>query len=509
MRTKLVPYLRAGYSCLNLLTFEEGRAVGEITAAAKSLEYDVWSWSVTTGLQSSNGDTIDKTKDPLAVLDTFFQWEPTEDGGPQGTKIKNKSVVILKDFHMFLKAGNPVLVRRLRDCIEIGRATSRHLVILGCQLHLPPELEKEVTVIEFTLPSKEELLVKAKSVAEGVKQELNGETDAIVNAGCGLTTTEFEDACAYSVVKAGKLDPEILSGIKADTIRKNGILEVVTTRVTLDDIGGLDLLKAKLHSQRNLFTKEAKAYGLASPRPLLTCGQAGTGKSLTATATAAVFNLPLLRLEAGRLFGGTVGESERNWRTAFATAKAIAPACVWIDEVDGLFTGAESSGKTDGGTTARVIKAILQDLQFNADGLFFVFTANDIDALPDPLIDRCDVWSVELPNMTERTAIWSIHIAKRKRDPKQFYLPELAKITEGFSGRQIEQAWLAAMTAAFNCDGREPSQEDCLDTASKMTPTSITMKDAIEKRRERLSKCASPASTPEQKAVTMMKRKIA
>jgi len=342
----------------------------------------------------------------------------------------------------------------------------------------------------------------ADQITKSAKTEINGEMEAVLDAGSGLTTNEFADALAYSIVESKKVDPKTIFKIKTDTIKKNGILEIVTTDVGLDDIGGLDLLKEDLHSKRNIFSKEARDYGLPTPRPLLAVGQPGTGKSLVATATKAVFGIPLLRLEAGRIFDGLVGGSEKNWRTAFATAKAISPCILWIDEVDGLFSGGESSGKTDGGTTARVIKTILQDIQFNSDGVFFVFTANDIDGLPDPLIDRCDVWNVELPNTEERESIWKIHIAKRKRDPKKFKCDDYAAQTEGFSGRQIEQAWIKAMTIAFNDKGREPKCKDVVAVLKEFVPTSVTMKDAIERRRARLKDCAKPASTKLETAYT-------
>jgi SpoVK/Ycf46/Vps4 family AAA+-type ATPase len=267
--------------------------------------------------------------------------------------------------------------------------------------------------------------------------------------------------------------------------------------VRIEHIGGLELLKEDLVSKRNLFTRAAVEYGLGTPRGYITVGQPGTGKSLTAKATGSVFNLPLLRLEAGKLFASHVGESEANWRTAFATAKAVAPCILWIDEAEGLFVGGKSSGSTDGGTTSRVIKAILQDMQFNGEGIFFMFTANDIDGIPDPLIDRCDVWSVDLPNLSEREAIWQIHIIKKKRNPKKFNIPELARLTDGYSGRQIEAAWEKAMTAAFNDEAREPEQSDITDALKRFVPTSVTMADAIEKRRKRLSGRAMPASRPE------------
>jgi SpoVK/Ycf46/Vps4 family AAA+-type ATPase len=205
----------------------------------------------------------------------------------------------------------------------------------------------------------------------------------------------------------------------------------------------------------------------------------------------------LLRLEAGKLFASHVGESESNWRTAFATAKAVAPCILWVDEAEGLFCGAKSSGQTDGGTTNRIIKAILQDMQFNGDGIFFMFTANDIDGIPEALIDRSDTWSVDLPNASERAAIWEIHIIKKKRNPKKFNITELAKLTDGYSGRQIEAAWEKAMTTAFNDDGREPEQRDITEALKRFVPTSVTMAEAIKKRRERLEGRAMPASRPE------------
>lgn len=485
--TALRNYIRAGYSFLYITSFEEARVESEIRAVAKDRDFSFYTWTITQGVVDStdlsNPSAIPDTTDPLAALDEF-------------AKMPEKSILVLKDYHMILADPNPLVYRKVKDAAIIGKASNRVLIIVGAVLKLPIELEKECTVMEFKLPSREQLKVVAQAIAEGSKKPINGNAEPILDAASGLTTTEAEDAFALSVVECGEILPENVSRVKADTVKKNGLLEIVTIKITLAEIGGLEKLKAELFSMRNLFTKEAREYGLPSPRPLLVVGQAGTGKTLCATATQTVFGLPLLRLEAGKLFGGIVGESERNWRTAFATAKAIAPCIVHVDEVDGLFVGAESSGKTDGGTTARVIKAILQDLQFNAEGIFFVFTANDIDNLPDPLIDRCDVWSVDLPTQVERESIWSIHIAKRGRKPKKYNLGELARLTEGFSGRQIEQVWLKSMKAAFNKD-REPNEKDVEQAANSCVATSVTMKDAIERRRLRLKNRAQPASNDE------------
>ena len=498
MKKQIINYVRAGYPGLYLVSHEEQRVGAEFkavtaelnkTAKPKDNQWSLYAWSFTEGIvNTSDGATIGDTQDPIEMLKGI-------------SSVPERSIILLRDFHMFLADPNPLLFRLLKDTLAVAKTTNRVLVIVGCQLRLPAELEKEITVIEYRLPDREQLRSVIEEVAAGEKIKLNGNTDKILDAACGLTTIEVENAVALSIIESQDITPDIIAREKSNTVKKNGLLEIIEPTISLDDIGGLELLKGSLHEMRNLFTKAAREFGLPTPRGQLYVGQPGTGKSLCATATGGIFNIPLVRLEAGKIFGSLVGESERNWRSAFATAKAIAPCVLWIDEVDGLFAGAESSGKTDGGTTARVIKAILQDMQFNGEGIFFVFTANDIDGLPDPLIDRLDVWSVDLPTSSERESIWSIHITKRNRDPKKFKLSELAEATEGFSGRQIEQLWLKAMTRAFNAK-REPLAKDVIEVAKSFVPTSITMKDAIERRRRRLENRATPASLAESKVAT-------
>lgn len=495
MKTQIQNYIRAGYPGLYITSHEEQRIEKEFTAIAKACEFHLYAWSLTSGIVN--------TVDGGAVADSQSEFEALAcfDSLPE------RSLLLLRDFHLHLAEPNPMLFRKLKDCLLSGKATNKVIVIVGCTLRLPPEIEKLMVVLEYKLPDRDELLAVLTTIAKAQKLKL-GVTDKLLDAAAGLTTTEAEDAFALSVIEAGDIQPAIVHREKSNVVKKNGLLEIVETKVTLDDIGGLEMLKSDLLEKRNLFTKAAREYGLPTPRGMLCVGQPGTGKSLGATATKSIFNLPLVRLEAGKLFGGVVGESERNWRTAFATARAIAPCILWVDEVDGLFSGAESSGKTDGGTTARVIKAILQDMQMNSEGIFYFFTANDIDGLPDPLIDRLDVWSVELPNAVEREAIWEIHITKRSRSPKKFNLAELAKITDGYSGRQIEQVWLKSMTRAFN-ENREPKESDVATVCKTVIATSITMKEAIEKRRQRLLNRATPASAPETKTAPPHGRKLA
>lgn len=502
--TKLRSYIKAGYPAIYIVSQEEQRVHLIFSELAKDLEFSLYSWSYTKGLRNVTDDPpteIAETADPLAVLDA-------------AVKLPEKSIVLLNDYHQFLADANPMLTRSFKDALAIGKMSNRVLVVIGCQLKIPPELEKSIVVVEFALPSRDQLNVVLEGIANSAGIHLDGNRDAILDAASGCTCQEAEDAFALSVVQCGDIKADVVAAEKAQTIRKNGLLEIVETAMTLEDIGGLDLYKEHLWSIRNCFSKAAREYGLPSPRPIICCGNPGTGKSLSAMACKNVFNLPLLRLEAGRLFGSLVGASEANWRTAFSTAKAVAPAILMIDEAEALFSGGQSSGSTDGGTTNRVIKAILQDMQFSGEGLLFLFTSNDIDQFPDPLIDRCDVWSFDLPTAKERQSIWKIHVAKdrtaskRNRKPDAFDIPRLAELTEGYSGRQIEQVWCKALTTSFNDGGREPTDADVENALRFFVPTSVTMKDAIERRRARLKNRARPASAIEN-LIADGKRKLA
>jgi AAA+ superfamily predicted ATPase len=482
--TSITNKIRAGYPGIYLITQEEQRAEAAIDAIARDLDYHLHAWSVTTGRIDIRTGAAHGENGPDEILSAV-------------TGLPEKSLLLLRDFHMFLKEPNPLIVRLLKDALLHAKASGKTILLLSPEAALHPEYEKLLAIEHFTLPTREELAqVLANLVASTARQHPDpATTESLLDAASGLTTNEAEDAFALSLIESGDFTPPIIAREKASAVKKNGLLELVDSPVHPDHIGGLELLKDDLLLKRNLFTREAREYGLTSPRGILAVGAPGTGKSLTAQACGHNFGIPLLRLEASSLFGSLVGQSESNWRSAFATARAIAPCVLWIDEADGLFSSS-TGASNDGGTSHRVIKAILQDMQFNSENVFWTLTANDIDHFPDALIDRLDVWSVDLPTIHERQAIWSIHIAKRHRDPATFDLPALAQATDGFSGRQIEQAWLKAMTIAFNADSREPSTDDCLTAIRAFTPTSVTMADSIEARRRRLTGKARPASAP-------------
>jgi AAA+ superfamily predicted ATPase len=491
--------IRAGYPGIYFLCNEEPRAEATIAKIATDLNFNLFAWSIVDGrVDVFRGETHGEI-DPAEVLGCI-------------PHLPERSILLLRDFHLFLKESNPVIIRLLKNALLQAKASNKTLVILAPEIHLPIEITKLFTVEEFALPDREELghLLANLSESIGVPHPPVAETEQVIDAALGLTVSEAEDALALSVIESsGQFDHNVVSREKSGAVKKTGLLEVYQSTVTLDAIGGLEVLKADLLERRAAFSRRARDYGLGSPRGILAVGAPGTGKSLTCQAAGNIFSIPLLKLDSGSLFGSLVGESERNWRTAFATAKAIAPCVLWIDEADGLFCGAKSSGSTDGGTTNRVVKAILQDMQFNSDGIFYCVTANDIDGFPDALIDRLDPWAVDLPHDVERRAIWSIQITDRRRDPAHFDLVALSAATDGFSGRQIREVWLKALNIAFNENEREPTTEDALAAAKMFVPTSITMAKALAERRARLSAfkpaSAAPAPAPVQAGKTARK----
>jgi SpoVK/Ycf46/Vps4 family AAA+-type ATPase len=304
----------------------------------------------------------------------------------------------------------------------------------------------------------------------------------MLDAALGMTTIEAENAFALSVVEAGKVCPMIVAREKANEVKKNGLLEICDTVPSLDEIGGLDQLKRWLIERKDAFSKEAQEYGLPAPKGLLIIGVPGTGKSLTAKATAAVFQRPLLKLDAGRIFGSLVGQSESNLRSVLQTVEAIAPCVLWIDEIEKSFGNAHNSGASDGGTATRVLGTLLSWLQDRKAPVFVVATANQVRQLPPELLRRGrfdELFFVDLPNQAEREAIWRIQIAKYGRKPEQFEVFHLAKATEGFTGAEIEQVFIDAMYAGFGSRS-EPTDVLLATLLVDYTPLAATMSEEIK-----------------------------
>ena len=240
-------------------------------------------------------------------------------------------------------------------------------------------------------------------------------------------------------------------------------------------------MKEWLERRSGAFSACAEAYGLPAPKGLLIVGIPGTGKSLTAKATAGAFGLPLLRLDMGCVFGGIVGQSEANLRTVIQTAEAIAPCVLWIDEIEKGFSGSKSSGSTDGGTSSRVFGSFLSWMQEKEMPVFVVATANDVSKLPPEFLRKGrfdEMFFVDLPDSQERTQIWDIVINRHGRQANNYDTVLLSRACEQFTGAEIEAAFIDALHEAY-ADGREPKATDILEAMTRSVPLAQLMDGEI------------------------------
>jgi SpoVK/Ycf46/Vps4 family AAA+-type ATPase len=376
-----------------------------------------------------------------------------------------------------------MLVRRIKDILRVAKGNGHSLVLLGCRLKLPPELEHEITHVDFNLPSSAQLGTVLDGIVKSAKLKNVHDVarESALQSALGLTTTEAENAFALSVVETKGIDHKIIAREKARTLRKNGLVEVVEATTSLEDIGGLGLLKDWLQRRAGAFSESAKAYGLPAPKGLLIVGIPGTGKSLTAKATAGAFGLPLLRLDMGRVFGGIVGQSEANLRAVIQTAEAIAPCVLWIDEIEKGFSGSQGSGSTDGGTSSRVFGSFLSWMQEKQKPVFVVATANDVSKLPPEFLRKGrfdELFFVDLPDALERAQIWDIVIKRHGRRPTDYDTVVLARACEQFTGAEIEAVFIDAMHDAY-AEGKEPGPKEILEAMTNTVPLAQLMDGQI------------------------------
>ena len=319
--------IKAGYAGLYVLAHESGPVMVDIKKTCGKLSREMYAWTVTTGIMETTEQDpkkVPETESPDAMLAAF-------------QKLPDDSVLVASDFHLYLCDTNPVLFGMLKDAVEHGRAHGKVLVILACRKVLPPEIEREFAVIEFDLPTRADLLAILRGIIKSadIKTTLAQVTvDSLIDGALGMTSIEAENAFALWAISGDLRDTSIVASEKATAISKGGMIEVVKTGETLDSIGGLNALKAWIVRREKAFSPEAQKYGLPLPKGILMVGVPGTGKSLTAKAVAAALGRPLLKLDAGKLFGSLVGQSEANTREAIKVAEAIAPCVLWIDEIN-------------------------------------------------------------------------------------------------------------------------------------------------------------------------------
>ena len=386
-------------------------------------------------------------------------------------------------------------------------------------MKIPAELESSVAVVDYELPNRNEVSKIVDKILRSLPPELplkiredEDYRERVIEAALGLTAEEAENVYSKSLVRTRRFDIDTILSEKKHIIRKSGLLEFYESRSGYDDIGGLEVLKGWLNKRQAAFTKRARDFGLPLPKGILLIGIPGCGKSLTAKAVGAMWQMPLLRLDVGKVFSSLVGSSEENIRKAIKTAEAVAPSILWLDELEKGFSGTGSSGQSDGGTTARVFGSFITWLQEKSSPVFVIATANDVSQLPPELLRKGrfdEIFFVDLPSEEERATISAIHLQRKNRDPANFNIDKIVKATQGFSGSEIEQAIISALFDAFEFDdGRDINDEILGQAISEIIPLSYTAKEKIDYLREWARARARRASTVQAETETSQVRTL-
>src|SRR5690625_632336 len=373
-------------------------------------------------------------------------------------KIDEPAVFILQDFHIYFgnqsnRQNEYALIRKIRDLASVLENTPqpKNVIFVSPTFNIPLELEKIIMMVEYGLPTYDEIkrllheMIEMNRDNPRITIDLNDEEEeSVIKAALGLTIQEAENSFALSLVMDGRLDIKTVDHVlheKQQIIKKNDILEYIPRSLNMEDVGGLDNIKNWLIKRNGSWLGDAEEYGLPAPKGLLITGVPGCGKSLIAKAVSSLWNLPLLKLDMGKIFSGVVGSSEENMRQAIETAEAIAPSILWIDEIEKGLAGTNSSG--DSGTASRIFGTFLNWMQDKTEPVFLVATANDIQKLPPEFLRKGrfnEIFFVDLPTKEERKVIFNIHLNKRLKSEKSrgnFPLNDemyarLADLTEGF-----------------------------------------------------------------------------
>lgn len=504
--------LRARNGLFWIVTGEERRVERDVAEVAANDGYHVRFWDCARGASDINGSRI-----PLSVSfggdsSPFAAFERIRarcgaDGKPEC------AVWILRDLHDWL--GDPViarglksLARELQDETDVAKLTQ--IVIISPASEIPITLRTAVTMLDWPLPTREELSAILDDVVKQSNGVVEGERDKVIDAAAGLAAEDAANAFARSLAEHVQPRRRVLASVVTHEKKRIIDKERVLTWYEPDPrglaaVGGLDRLKRWLEERREAFSAEARAYRLPAPKGVLLVGIPGGGKSLVAKSIPTAWGLPLLRLDLGAMKGSLVGQSEGNIRRALRIAEAVAPVVLWLDEIEKAMAGSSGGYGGDGGVAADQLGTVLTWLQEREQEVFVVATANDIAALPPELSRKGrfdEVFFVDLPTTPERAAILATAIAARGRDPHAYDLTSLAVDSAGFSGAEVAELVASGLFRSFS-DGRRPLVDGDIRAAiARTVPISKSSAERIEKLRAWAKERAVPASDPEPEALT-------
>ncbi|HEY8667861.1 MAG TPA: AAA family ATPase [Tepidisphaeraceae bacterium] len=473
----------ANHPCISISTIEEQQAIKLIGGIAVEASLDVSIWSSSQGIRDgllNNGQPVPDTEHPAAAL--YY------------LRTRNKrGVAILLDLAGHLKDDKTL--RLLRDLIEQFEQNGSHLVLIDGQTDLPLSIARLATPFDLSLPDEKEIEAVVKETLRQrneigqLRVDINRKgLDTIIRNLRGLSLRQAKQVILDAVCIDRIFDISDVNTVlaqKRKVLQDVGLLEYIESPVDINEIGGLNRLKAWLKQRECALSTDAIDFGIDPPRGVLMLGVQGAGKSLSAKAVATAWQRPLLRMDVGALYDKYIGESEKRLRDALKQAEMMAPIILWIDEIEKAFASAASQS-SDGGLSKRMFGALLTWMQEHKAPVFLIATANDIEALPPELLRKGrfdEIFFIDLPALEARHAIFAIHLRKRHRDPKGFDLDTLAEASDGFSGAEIEQSIQSALHEAFAAKA-ELSTQHLLDALKSSPPLSVTMAEGVQALRQ-------------------------
>lgn len=491
VKENLAKYIDAGFPILYICTYEEAKTDREILHVADNKK--ILEWNGADGLvdfRTKVSKNIGRDHSLGAVL-SFLKNDRELD----------RTLLVIKDADGLLTSegmfGQTEAERVIALLKEIARRIRKEeggidatVIIVSSVIRIPHSLEKLVTILELELPDEEEIKsIIGKFIEDNKLQPLPTEfQDDMITAFKGLSESEIKDLLNLAVAQDGRLTEKTLRLIfeqKQQIILKAGVLEMIPLKESIEDIGGLENLKEWIRNKAKVFgnLKDALKFGVTMPKGVLIAGVPGCGKSLSAKAAGKLFDVPLLRLDMGRLMGKYVGESEENMRKAIRLAEAISPCVLWVDELEKAFAGIGSGG-SGGEVTTRLFGAFLTWMQEKTSAAFVVATANDITKLPPELLRKGrfdEIFYVPLPNKEERRKIFEIHLKKRQKwENQEIEMDKLVSATEGYSGADIEGVVSESIENVFIEGNKQLKTEDILKCIRNTHSLSEIMKEPLE-----------------------------
>ena len=510
MAAKVVGLSRANAKVIHVCTGEEFRSIMAIAEEAAKSKAAVFCADSLLGITDAKGDEVP----PGRKATSPESWLMAVRDCPV------KSIWVMKDLLQPGYMQDPRIVRTIRHLAQwlVQQEPSRTIVLLSPRNNAaPPELSDVIVPVDLDLPDRTELGQIFDTAVMG-QRPADGETDVkkieayakakaspraeSVEAAVGLSSSGAILCYKQSIVThKGTIDPVLIAKEKGRIIKGAGIELYPPDEGGLSEsVAGLELMKEWLEGRRGAFSEEAKAYGLPKPKGIIIVGVPGGGKSLTAKCVSTTWQLPLIRLDIGRMMGGIVGDTEANTESAFKRIKAVGNCIVWLDEIEKSFAGL--GGSHDGGVAMRQFGLFLTWMNEREGGSFVIATANNVQALPPEFLRKGrfdEIWAVDLPTTKEREAILRVALRKNKRDKVMIDAHAVAVATKNFVGSEIACLVVDAMYAAFADKAREITTEDLLRAAKRVIPLAITAAEKITALRDWVkSGKARPASLPEE-----------